>query len=431
MLETTARSALCQRCTNCSRQHCTADYIQDFTKRKTRRDSEFLTKQQTIFATYRLVDQKCHEWEIKMWAATIDFMTAFESITPKSIWSALKSCGIEHDYIHFLRNLYRDQKASVLTDEESGMFEIKRGTKQGDPLSSLPFNTVMQKALEEDIPRWQKKRGTGTCLIDNDHDCSQASSEEQLQKCFANSSEVQKKCDSESIQERRKFAEPKLEHQTRNWDWQHQSRNINKRRVQNIWARWQFSSSRRRPKSEIVPGLLGQRSTCIDRSLHRELTCSDIDFGCSTKWYLRRWITSLELRHSQKSMKEWFNRRNAKCFDSSYKRKGDTKKIGKRKDETNEDDDAEDLGSIEDENVDGQSSNTQRSGQRRLFRERYRWWNWHNSDWRIRMDWIQKNTDEAPLRRWRMRRFDVGSRLIKEWNGDWRWESHLYQVIDG
>ena len=44
-------------------------------------------------------------------------------------------------------NLERDQKASVLTDEESNMFEIKKGTKQGDPLSSVLFNMVLQKAL--------------------------------------------------------------------------------------------------------------------------------------------------------------------------------------------------------------------------------------------------------------------------------------------
>ena len=79
-----------------------------------------------------------------MWTATIDLTKAFDSITHKSIWNALKSCGIEHDYISLLKKLYRDQKASVLTDEESDMFEIKKGTKQGDPLS---------KALEDDIPR--------------------------------------------------------------------------------------------------------------------------------------------------------------------------------------------------------------------------------------------------------------------------------------
>ena len=63
-------------------------------------------------------------------------------ITHKSIWKALKSCGIDHDYISLLKKIYRDQKAAVLTDEESNMFEIRKGTKQGDPLSCLLFNMV-------------------------------------------------------------------------------------------------------------------------------------------------------------------------------------------------------------------------------------------------------------------------------------------------
>ena len=99
-----------------------------------------------------------------MWIATIDFTKAFDSITHKSIWNAFKSCGIEHDYISLLKKLYRDQKATVLTDEESDMFEMKKGTKQGDPLSSLLFNIVLQMVLKEDIPRWQKKRGMGIFL---------------------------------------------------------------------------------------------------------------------------------------------------------------------------------------------------------------------------------------------------------------------------
>ena len=67
-------------------------------------------------ATYRMIEQKCHEWRIKMWTATIDFTKAFHSITLNSIWKALKSCGIKRDYISLLRNIHKDQKASVLTD---------------------------------------------------------------------------------------------------------------------------------------------------------------------------------------------------------------------------------------------------------------------------------------------------------------------------
>ena len=55
-------------------------------------------------ATYRMIDQRCDEWGVKMWVATIDFMKAFHSITHKSIWDALKSIGIEHVYLHLLKN---------------------------------------------------------------------------------------------------------------------------------------------------------------------------------------------------------------------------------------------------------------------------------------------------------------------------------------
>ena len=121
-------------------------------------------------ATYRMIAQKCHEWGIKMWTATIDFAKAFDSVTHKSIRKALKSCGIKHDYISLLKKIYKDQKASVQTDAESNMFEIKKGTKQGDPVSSLLFNTVQQNSLNDDIQRWQKN-GMGIYLSDRDHDC--------------------------------------------------------------------------------------------------------------------------------------------------------------------------------------------------------------------------------------------------------------------
>ena len=84
-----------------------------------------------------------------MWIATIDFTKAVDSITHKSIWKAPNSCGINHEYISLLMKIYKDQKASVQTDVESNMFEIKKGTKEGDPLCSLLFNTVPQNSLKE------------------------------------------------------------------------------------------------------------------------------------------------------------------------------------------------------------------------------------------------------------------------------------------
>ena len=92
-----------------------------------------------------------------------------------------------------MKKIYKDQKASVRTDAECNMFEIRKGTKQGDPLSSLLFNTVLQNSLKEVTQRWQKKKGMGIYLSDHDHDCLTnlrfaddvllfATSKEQLQK---------------------------------------------------------------------------------------------------------------------------------------------------------------------------------------------------------------------------------------------------------
>ena len=57
-----------------------------------------------------------------------------------------------------------------MTDKESDVFSIKRGTKQGDPLSSFLFNTVLQYSLEDDLDRWQEMR-KGIKLSDATEDC--------------------------------------------------------------------------------------------------------------------------------------------------------------------------------------------------------------------------------------------------------------------
>ena len=121
-------------------------------------------------ATCRMMEQKCQEWRIKMWTATVDITKAFDSISHNSLWEALLSCNVDHGYVCLLRKFYKDQKASVQTGEESEIFDIQKGSKQGDS-SSLLLNTVLQYALKNVIQRWQKKRGMGFYLSDQERDC--------------------------------------------------------------------------------------------------------------------------------------------------------------------------------------------------------------------------------------------------------------------
>ena len=116
------------------------------------------------FATYRMMEQKCQEWRIKMWTATVDFTKAFDSISHNSIWEALLSCNVDDRYVCLLRKIYKDQKASVQTDEESESFDIQKGSKKGDPMSSLLFNTVLQYSFKKRNTTMAKEKRNGNLL---------------------------------------------------------------------------------------------------------------------------------------------------------------------------------------------------------------------------------------------------------------------------
>ena len=232
-------------------------------------------------ATYRMLEQKCQEWGIKMWTATVDFTKAFDSISHKSIWAALKSCNVDHEYVSFLRKIYRDQKASIQTDEESKIFDIRKGSKQGDPMSSLLFNTVLQCSLKDEIQRWQKKKGMGIYLSDRDRDCLTnlrfaddmmlfATSKEQIRKMIYEFKKATEKvglrihpdktkilCNQSTINSNTKrhieVGEMSIEI-------------LSKNESVNIWARESRSTNKRHWKSRAESEQPGRPSTNTDKS---------------------------------------------------------------------------------------------------------------------------------------------------------------------
>ena len=83
-------------------------------------------------------------------------MKAFDSISHNSIWEALRSCKVDPWLRLLLEENLQRSEASVQTDEESEIFDIQKGSKQGDPMSSKHGVAV---CIKKRIQRWQKKKG--------------------------------------------------------------------------------------------------------------------------------------------------------------------------------------------------------------------------------------------------------------------------------
>ena len=106
--------------------------------------------------TLAQLHEKASEFQKKLWVSAVDFKKAFDTIEQAGLWHALSLQKVPHSYIRLLQSLYSEQTASVCTDVESRSFDIKRGTKQGDPLSSLLFNSLLEHIFRKLKPKWRE-----------------------------------------------------------------------------------------------------------------------------------------------------------------------------------------------------------------------------------------------------------------------------------
>ena len=108
--------------------------------------------------TFGVLNEKSDEWNFRMWAAALDFKKAFDTVEHDAMWKALLLQGVPKEYVGLLCRMYRGQTAQVRTDQTSKSFTTQRGTKQGDPLSSLLFNALLEDLFREIKANWTQKK---------------------------------------------------------------------------------------------------------------------------------------------------------------------------------------------------------------------------------------------------------------------------------
>ena len=102
--------------------------------------------------------EKVNEFGKPLWIATLDFQKAFDSVSHAAIWEALAKQGVHTTYIDLLQRLYDGQLAYVQTDQPSRQFPIHRGTKQGDPISPILFNAVIEHIMSKLKYQWGARK---------------------------------------------------------------------------------------------------------------------------------------------------------------------------------------------------------------------------------------------------------------------------------
>jgi hypothetical protein len=99
--------------------------------------------------TAEQVIEKYREFNRSLYLAFIDYKKAFDTISHNTIWKALHENNIHQTYTNVLKNIYTRSISRVKLERAGPAIKIKRGVKQGDPISPKLFIAVLELVFKQ------------------------------------------------------------------------------------------------------------------------------------------------------------------------------------------------------------------------------------------------------------------------------------------
>ena len=102
------------------------------------------------FLVFESLCSKSLEWNLPLWFASLDLTKAFDRVEYGPLFEALLEQGVPKPYCALLWKLYQNQSGKL---QQGHGFSIQRGVRQGDVISPILFNAVLESAMR----KWKRK----------------------------------------------------------------------------------------------------------------------------------------------------------------------------------------------------------------------------------------------------------------------------------
>ena len=102
------------------------------------------------FLVFESLCNKSLEWNLPLWFASLDLTKAFDRAEYGPLFEALLEQGVPKPYCALLWKLYQNQSGKL---QQGHGFSIQRGVRQGDVISPILFNAVLESAMR----KWKRK----------------------------------------------------------------------------------------------------------------------------------------------------------------------------------------------------------------------------------------------------------------------------------